>query len=130
MKNVWMMLAVAGGGAAGALARWGLSAAAHRWFGLGFPWGTLAANAVGCLAAGVLFVLIVEQQSHPLLRLALMVGFLGALTTFSTFGLETVNLLTERRYAPAAANVLVSVMLGLVAVAVGMWIARRFAAAG
>ena len=82
-------LAIAGAGAIGALARWGLG----TWFGQRFPtfpWGTLVINVSGSFVLGVLFVVLVERAvGSSALRLALMTGLLGAHTTFSTFSLET-----------------------------------------
>lgn len=127
MKSLGLMLAVALGGAIGALGRWGLAAAAQRLSGpAAFPLGTLAANLIGCFAIGLCYVWLVERTGSHALRLGLITGLLGALTTFSTYGLESVMLLEQRRYASATINLLGSVALGLAAVIAGMAVARRF----
>ena len=122
---MWMIAAVALGGAAGALLRWALAAGFQRFSSMQFPLGTLAANLIGCFAAGLGYIWLVERAANPVLRMGLMVGLLGALTTFSTWNLESLLLLEQRRYGPAAVNLLGSLVLGLIAVALGMALARR-----
>jgi CrcB protein len=113
-------VAIALAGALGALARWDVGA----WFGQRFPtfpWGTIVINVSGSLVLGVLFALLVERGiGSPTMRLALMTGLLGAYTTFSTFSLETFRLLEDGAVRPALANVGLSVVLGLVAVWIGV----------
>jgi CrcB protein len=117
-------IAIGAAGAAGALLRWGLG----TWFGQRFPtfpWGTLVINVTGSFVLGVLFVLLVERGiGSSTARLALMTGLLGAYTTFSTFSLETMRLLENGSTRAAAANVALSVGLGLVAVWLGIASAR------
>jgi len=94
------VLAICLGASLGALARWRLG----LWLsaGHGFPWGTLAANLIGGYLIGVcLAVFQALPQLDPLWRLALVTGFLGALTTFSSFSAEVVDLLMLQRYALA-----------------------------
>lgn len=97
------MLAVAllcVGASLGAIARWQLS----LWLNAGgwLPWGTLTANLVGGWLIGVVVAVFQAQpQIDPVWRLALVTGFLGALTTFSTFSMETVTLLQAQRFAQA-----------------------------
>lgn len=118
--------AVALGGAAGALARWGVSSGVHRWLGRDFPWGTLTVNVVGSFAMGLLAVVLVERLAvGPAWRAGLLVGFLGAFTTFSTFAVETVGLSGEGLGIRAAVNIFVSVAACLLAAVVGMQIARQ-----
>ncbi|MDH5592665.1 MAG: CrcB family protein, partial [Gammaproteobacteria bacterium] len=84
------LLAIAGGGAIGAVLRFTLSANIDRWFDRGYPLGTLLVNIIGSLMVGLLFSLIIERGILPVeWRAALMIGFLGAFTTFSTFSMET-----------------------------------------
>lgn len=119
-------LAIAIGGAAGALARWLMSAGVHRWLGREFPWGTLAVNVAGSFAMGLLAVLLVERLAvGPAWRGALLVGFLGAFTTFSTFALETVELAGEGMGVRAVANIVVSVGACVLAVLLGIQVARH-----
>jgi len=128
MKQL-LLVALLGG--IGAVTRFLLSAWTLRSFGDAFPLGTLIVNVVGCGLIGVLFQLdaslrIVSEEW----RVALAAGFLGGLTTFSTFGLETVRLIELGRQAVAAANVIANLALGLVSVAGGMalvqwWLRER-----
>jgi CrcB protein len=127
MRSIGFVLAVAIGGALGSLGRWALAAGLQRLSGTwSFPLGTLAANFIGCFAIGLCYVWLVERAGSAALRMGVMTGVLGALTTFSTYGLESVMLLEQRRYGPAVVNVLGSVALGLAAVIAGMAVARRF----
>jgi len=120
------LLAVAAGGALGALARYGLTAAVHAALGRGFPWGTLAANVLGSFAMGLLYVLLLERSAAgPEVRALLLTGFLGAFTTFSTFSVETLNLLAAGSPGKAAANVAASVAACLAAAWLGAGLARQ-----
>jgi CrcB protein len=109
-------LAIAGGGAVGALLRFWMSGWAYSLFGRGFPYGTLFINVLGSLFMGLLFVLLVERSAAaPEWRALLMVGLLGSFTTFSTFSLETLNLLEGGEFGKALLNILLSVLLCLLA---------------
>ncbi len=119
------LLAVAAGGALGALLRYGVSLGVHGLLGRGFPYGTLTVNVSGSLAMGVLYVLLLERSAlGPEWRLALLVGLLGAFTTFSSFALETLVLVEEGAHFRALANVVASVVTCLVACWAGLWIGR------
>lgn len=112
-------------GAAGTGARFLVSGAATRIGGAGFPFGTLAVNLLGCLVVGVLMEAALESALVPrALRTALAVGFLGAFTTFSTFGYETFRLLEGGRWGAAITNVLANLVVGLLAVGVGVVLGR------
>ena len=94
------VLAICAGACVGALARWGLG----LWLspGAAIPWGTLAANLIGGYLVGVcVAVFQALPQLDPVWRLALITGFLGALTTFSSFSAEVVGMLGQQRYAMA-----------------------------
>lgn len=118
-------LAIAAGGALGALARHGLWLGATRAFGASFPWGTLAVNVVGCFAIGVVFVALDEHPSAPTLRALLMTGVLGGFTTFSAFALDAHGL-TEAGFPDRAAlYVASSVLVCLAACWFGAALARR-----
>ena len=111
------LLAIGAGGFAGAVARQGLSQLIHRVLGAGFPYGTLGVNALGCFLLGVFVALAEEGRvASPHARPFLAIGLLGAFTTFSAFGLETLELLREGAWPKAAANALGNVGLGLFAV--------------
>jgi fluoride exporter len=92
MITGYKMLLVMVGGGLGAASRYGVGLLTVRFFGPHFPWGTLMVNLIGCFAIGVLFALVDRYRLlTPDLRLLLITGYLGALTTFSAFSLETVN---------------------------------------
>ncbi len=114
------LLLIGAGGFCGAVLRYLLSGWAHRVYGGVLPVGTLSVNLVGCFALGVLMTLVERQALAPEVRLGLGVGLLGALTTFSTFGYETVELVRRGALAPALGNVAGNVVLGVAAVWAGM----------
>ncbi|RME84735.1 MAG: fluoride efflux transporter CrcB [Zetaproteobacteria bacterium] len=121
--NTW--LAVALGGAVGALLRWQLSGWVQQRAWGAFPWGTLAVNVLGSFLLGFLFVWFLERSTaSEAVRMGFTVGFLGALTTFSTFSLETMRLIEEQAWLLACANVLAQVLLGLFGVWLGVRVAR------
>lgn len=108
------LLAIAGGGALGAVLRFAIASNIYRWLGRDFPYGILVVNVIGSLLMGILFALIVERGVLPVeWRGALMIGFLGSLTTFSTFSMETIILLESGEPAKAGLNILLSVVLCL-----------------
>ncbi|MBA4502106.1 fluoride efflux transporter CrcB [Marinobacterium marinum] len=120
------MFAVALGGALGAMGRYWVSGlfnnAAYK-----LPLGTLTVNVLGSFLMGVCFVLILERTRLPAeLRPLLMVGFLGAFTTFSTFSLETVALIGEGHVMSALIYILLSVLLCIAALGAGLWLTRLF----
>jgi fluoride exporter len=118
------ILAVGLGGFVGAIARYGLSGLAHRVSGGGFAWGTLLVNVLGCLAIGYLAGTIEARQPFsPQVRLFLLVGILGSLTTFSTFGHETFTYLESGALWLACMNILLNVALGLSSVVLGRMLA-------
>jgi CrcB protein len=108
------------GGALGALARYGLDGLIERRTFSVFPWSTFAINVSGCFIAGAVVAALVDRHHlPPALRIGLVVGFLGAYTTFSTFAQETVDLAKTHEYALALANAIGSVTVGLAAVLAG-----------
>jgi CrcB protein len=107
-------IAIALGGAFGALLRFWLSTAVSALTGGVFPYGTLAVNVMGSGLMGLLYVLFYERmQGGTELRAALLIGVLGAFTTFSTFSIETMALLEEGERLKASLNILASVGLCL-----------------
>ena len=119
-----VLLAVAVGGALGAGARWGVSELVPA--AGGFPWPTLLVNVSGSLLLGVLMVLVVDvYETHHLVRPFLGVGVLGGFTTFSTYALETRDLLALGEYLLAAAYLVGSVVACLLAVGLALTATRR-----
>lgn len=109
------------GGGVGALSRYGVSLAAARLFGTGFPWGTFIANMAGCFLIGVIFALVDRWAAlTPGARLFLMTGFLGALTTFSTYALETVAAARSGNLLTALTNLAANNVGGIVLAVFGM----------
>lgn len=114
------------GGILGALTRFYVGMAIAQRLGAAFPYGTLFINVTGCFVLGLLSTLALERATlvTPEVRLLLGVGFCGAYTTFSTFGVEAVSLLRSGDLAEAGLYVLGSNALGLVAVYLGLLAAR------
>jgi CrcB protein len=119
-------LAIAAGGATGALMRFWVSTATYAWLGRGFPWGTLMVNVLGSFAMGLLYILFIERlTAGPELRAFLLIGFLGAFTTFSTFSIETFNLIEEAQIGKALLNAGGSVMICIAAAWLGVIAGRQ-----
>jgi CrcB protein len=112
---------IAAGGAIGALARYAMGGLVQQALKTAsFPAGTLAVNLTGCLLIGLGGGLIESRQFFsPEMRAFVFIGFLGSFTTFSTFGLESFNLVRDGQWLLAAVNICVSVVVGLAAVLAG-----------
>jgi len=122
--NPW--LAVAVGGALGSMARFAVGTWVAAGLGSRFPYGTLLVNLLGCLLMGLLVVLIDERWAvPPQWRAFALVGLLGGFTTFSSFSLEAYTLLRTQQWLAALLYVAGSLLLGLLALAVGIVLARR-----
>jgi fluoride exporter len=122
----WMLIGF--GGAIGSMLRHAAQTAVQRVTGAAFPLGTLAVNLTGCLIIGLLAAAAVAapaglREEH---RLGLMVGLVGGFTTFSAFGLETLNLADAGQFRLALANVVLSCALGLLAVWLGVRLGQRY----
>ncbi|MEM8739157.1 MAG: CrcB family protein [Planctomycetota bacterium] len=132
MAKLMPVLLLAVGGAAGTLARVGLAALVQKAHGGPWPWGTLVVNALGCLLFGTLWGVFNLRLPHvsPLWSLALLGGFCGAFTTFSTFAFETHRLSGDAPAAHALGYLLLSNVAGLALVWVGaehlarLWLPR------
>lgn len=124
-RFVQKLALIAFAGAAGTLARYALHGWVQRFAGKGFPWGTLAVNLLGCLAFGVVWAATARDNAmNTQLRATVLVGFMGAFTTFSTFAFETREQICAGDLLPACANVATQTVLGVVGVAVGVAIGR------
>ena len=120
------LIAIAAGGAAGALLRYWAANGVYALLGRGFPYGTLLVNVLGSFLMGLLTVLFIERLSvGPTWRAALLVGALGAFTTFSTFSIETLALIEQGAALRALLNVLLSVGLCLLCVWLGVLLGRQ-----
>jgi CrcB protein len=121
----WLLIAA--GGAAGSMLRYAVQGWVQRLANGGFPAGTLAVNVIGCLVIGFLAaalagpILIREEY-----RIGLTVGILGGFTTFSAFELETFHLTNDGQFRLAAMNVVLSCVLGFIAVWIGYRVAERW----
>ena len=119
------IVAIATGGAVGALLRFWVSSGIHGVAGRSFPYGTLTVNVLGSLLIGILYVAFNERLDvSPHWRALLLVGVLGAFTTFSTFSMETLELLEKGDFVKAVVNVLLNVVLCVGAAWVGVLAAR------
>lgn len=108
----WLL--VMAGGCLGAASRYGVGLLTARLWGTNFPWGTLLVNLAGCFIIGLLFALADRSRLlTPDVRLLLITGYLGALTTFSSFALETVNAGRAGLMLQSLANILVNNIGGL-----------------
>lgn len=117
-------VAVALGGAFGAVARYGLDRVIERRSDSLFPWSTFVINIAGCLVIGVLIAALVDRHHTPdWLRAGLVIGVVGGFTTFSTFAQEELDLL-ETHVVTALAYVMASVAVGVAAVFVGSRLGR------
>ena len=122
MKYLLILL----GGGVGSLARYVVGSAVAARFGTRFPAGTMLVNVTGCFLIGLTMTLLTERlQPHPYWRLALVVGFLGGYTTFSSFEWETYSAVREGGLWIGLGNVVGSVTLGYAAVWLGALLARR-----
>lgn len=118
--------AIAAGGALGAVARFAMSHQVYQTFGREFAWGTLSVNVVGSFLMGLIAVLLVDKLDlSSEWRAFLMVGFLGAFTTFSTFSYETMQYIQVGEMSKALLNIVVSVLTCIIAVWVGMLAAKQ-----
>ncbi len=120
-----LVLAVALGGAFGAVSRYGLDSFIEQRTNSLFPWATFAINISGCLAVGFIIAALIDRHRAPQwLRTGLTIGFCGGYTTFSTFAQETHDLIAARDVAVAIASVTASVSLGILAVLIGIRLGR------
>lgn len=112
------------GGALGTLFRYLVSGWTHKFISGVFPWGTLMVNATGALFIGILWGIFDQRDIGPHTRMFLFIGFLGGYTTFSTFALETMNLIQDREVGLAVINVFANNLLALAFVFAGYFLSK------
>jgi CrcB protein len=123
-KILWLALA----GAIGTLCRFGMCGAIQKWPGFALPWSTMVVNMIGCGLFGLIWTVShVHFTLDKQLSLIILVGFMGAFTTFSSFVFETTELLSEGEYLRAGANVLIQNVAGLLCFWGGAKLAGVFA---
>lgn len=126
METLAKVLAIAVGGAFGAVARYLISVSPLKNLFQSFPFPTFFINVLGSFLIGFLLILLTDKFAvSENLRLALIVGFLGAFTTFSTFEMEIWELIKENQFPTAFLYLFLSVLVGFVGVALGVWLGRK-----
>lgn len=124
-NSVAIYVFIAIGGAGGACLRFFLSQLMLQWFGKGFPFGTLLVNVVGSFCLGLVYSLIEHGQIEIVLwRTTVGIGFLGALTTFSTFSVDTLLLLQQGMWLKGVLNIFMNLVCCLIAAWLGMQLAK------
>ena len=127
MSYFWIFM----GGGMGSVARFGLNGLISTRLGETFPWGTLVINVTGSFVIGIFAALAIpegrmDSQSRLFATQFLMIGVCGGYTTFSSFSLQTLNLLREREWLYAGGNVILSVILCMIAVWLGYLLGATF----
>jgi CrcB protein len=126
MESITKILAVAAGGACGATARYLINISPLQNLFEKFPFPTFFINISGSFLIGFCLILFTDKWViNDNLRFAIMVGFLGAFTTFSTFELEIWGLIKEHQYMTAFAYLLLSVLIGFTGIVAGVWLGRK-----
>lgn len=111
------------GGFFGAISRFFVSTQVQKLSNSFFPFGTLTVNMLGCLLIGFLFGAVNSTQLFSLsVKHLLNTGFIGAFTTFSTFGYETFILIRDKKFIQALANILIQIVVGILAISLGYWV--------
>ncbi len=127
METLTKILAIGIGGACGAVARYLINISPLQNYFKPFPFPTFFINITGSFLIGFLLVLFTEKfELNENLRFAVIVGFLGAYTTFSTFELEIWSLIKENQFLTAFVYLFLSVFIGFIGVVLGVWWARKF----
>lgn len=120
MKFIWLWC----GGGLGTVCRYLFASQMTQWYGSEFPLNTLSVNLLGCLFMGCLLEGFSHTPINPDIRLALTTGVLGGFTTFSAFGVDIVQLIKTGHAVDAVSYVLASVLGGVMAVLLGIWLTK------
>ncbi len=122
---LYNVLAVFLGGGLGAISRYLTGYYMLKYISFNLPFATLCVNIVGCFILGFLYILFISKpEVSPVLKFALTAGFCGGLTTFSTFSLELFEMIGQQRFAHAFMYLLLSILIGLLAVALGAYLCK------
>ncbi len=124
--SLGLLISVGIGGFIGAVLRFTLSGWVQKATTSTFPFGTLSVNILGSFLIGFLFLYFQHINLSPTQKALLITGLLGALTTFSTFSLDTVLLMQNELYSKAISNVLLNVVFSVLGTLLGMWVFKRF----
>ena len=120
------LLFIAIAGAAGSLARYGLSSGVQKMAGGTYPWGTFAVNMIGCFLFGYVWSLDVTREAiSSETRAILLIGFMGAFTTFSSFAYDNFALIRDNQWVPALINIAAQNVIGVAALWAGVELAKR-----
>lgn len=121
------VLAIAAGGALGSSSRFAVSNALYKLLGENFPYGTLTVNVIGSFLMGILAIYILDRMPHyyPSVAGFVLVGFLGAFTTFSTFSMDTFRLIFDGHYVLSVINIVANVSICLLATMLGYFLAMK-----
>jgi len=123
--NLVLLLSVGIGGFIGAILRFSISTWIGKTTTTAFPWGTLSVNVLGSFLIGFLFLYFQQSNLSPIQKALFITGLLGALTTFSTFSLETVLLMEKELYGRAFSNVFLNVVLSIFSTFLGMFFFKK-----
>lgn len=127
MENFSKILSIAIGGALGAVVRYLINISPLSQLFVKFPFPTFFINVTGSFLIGFLLILLTDKfQINENLRMAIIIGFLGAYTTFSTFEMEIFGLIREKEFLTAFIYLITSVLVGFTGVSLGVWLAKKF----
>lgn len=127
METFSKILSVAIGGAFGAVVRYLINVSPLSQLFAKFPFPTFFINVTGSFMIGFLLILLTDKfQVNENLRMAVIIGFLGAYTTFSTFEMEIFGLVREKEFGMAFGYLFASVLVGFIGVSLGVWLAKKF----
>jgi CrcB protein len=127
MEHLTKILSVGFGGAFGAIARYLINISPLSTLFQKFPFPTFFINILGSFLIGFFLILLTDKFAvNENLRFAIMIGFLGAFTTFSTFEIEIFELVREKFFPTALLYLFTSVLVGFIGVAAGIWLAKKF----